>query len=133
MATVAQKLATRPGGYIACRETLTLPVTATANTDFTYTFPARAVDANMTVFTTTAYTAGTDAQLSVGSTAGGVDYVAAFSIKALAVAAVTRVAAAAATWLNPGGLTFNLRVVQSGTATAVGNATVVITYALPVL
>lgn len=132
MATLAQKLATRPGAYYAVRETLSLPVTATANTDFTFTFPPKAINGNISVFTTTAYTAGTDAKLSVGSTAGGVDYVAAITIAAIAMQALTRVAAAAVTWLSPGGLTFNLRVVQTGTATAVGAATAVISYELPV-
>jgi hypothetical protein len=132
MASVAQKLMKRGGGYIRCEDTVSLPVTATANTDFTYTFPPGALNASYRTLTTTAYTAVTDAQISIGSTAGGVDYVAAVSIKAIGVVAHTNVNAAAATHLNPGGATINIRVAQSGGSTAVGAATLVIGYAMPV-
>lgn len=132
MATVAQKLVRGAGNYNRVDTTLSLPVTATANTDFTVTLPAGAINVSYTVLTTTAYGAATDAKISIGSTAGGVDYVAATSIKAIARVALVPVDAAAATHLNIGGVTLNVRVVQTGTASATGAATLVITYALPV-
>lgn len=131
MATLAQKLL-GPGDYISARALIPMTVTATANTDFLFTPPTNAVNVNYTVFTTTAFTAVTDAQLSIGSTVGGVDYVAAATIKAIGVYAPTRVNAAAATHLNVGGKALNIRIVQSGGSTAVGAATLVITYDLPI-
>lgn len=131
MATVAQKIAKRGGDYIRTETLVSLPVTATANTDFVVAIPANAVAVSYTVYTTTAYTAVTDAQISIGSTAGGVDYVAATTIKAIGVYALTRVAAAAASHLTVPS-TLNVRVVQSGTASAVGAATLAISYAVPV-
>src|ERR1043165_9081387 len=104
MATEAQKIAKRAGDYIRCSTTLSLPVTATANTDFTLSAPAGAINVSYTVLTTPAYGAATDAQISIGSTAGGVDYVAATTIKAIGRYALTPVAAAAATHLNIGGV-----------------------------
>lgn len=132
MATIAQKLVRRAGDYNRVETNITLPVTATANTDFTVTVPAGAINATYTVLTTTAYGAATDAQISIGSTAGGVDYVAATTIKAIGRYSLTPVAAAAATHLNIGGVTLNVRVVQSGTASATGAATLIVGYALPV-
>lgn len=132
MATYAQKLVRGANNYNRVDSKLSLPVTATANTDFTFTPPAGAINVSYTVLTTTAYTASTDAQISIGSTAGGVDYVAATTIKAVGRYSLTPVNAAAATHLNVGGVTLNIRVVQSGTATAVGAATLVIGYSLPV-
>lgn len=133
MATTAQKIAKRGGDYISARTTLSLPVTATANTDYAaISLPAGAIDVAYKTITTTAYTAGTDAKVSIGSTAGGVDYVAAVSIAAIAVVTLTPVNAAAAVHLTPGALTFFVRVTQTGTATAVGSATLIFTYGLPV-
>lgn len=132
MASVAQKLIKRGGGYIRCEDTLSLPVTATANTDFTYTFPPGALNASYLTLTTTGYGAATDAQISIGSTAGGVDYVAATTIKAVGRYSHTPVNAAAATHLSPGGVTINIRVAQSGAASATGAATLVIGYSMPV-
>ena len=133
MATLAQKLAKRQGDYLRFTTTLSLPVTATANTDYpALTLPTGAFDVTYRTFTTTAYTAGTDAQISIGSTAGGVDYVAATTIKAVGVKSHTPVDAAAAVHLSPGALPFYVRVTQSGTATAVGAATLTIGYSLPV-
>jgi hypothetical protein len=131
MATVAQKMARGAGNYTRAELLVPLTVTATANTDFVVPLPAGAVALNYTVFTTTAFGAATDAQISIGSTAGGVDYVAAVTVKALGVYSLTRVAAASATHLNaPANV--NVRIVQSGTASATGAATLVISYAIPV-
>jgi len=133
MATLGQKLAKQAGEYIRCMHTLSLPVTATANTDYAaFALPAGAMDLTYRTYTTTAYTAGTDAQISIGSTAGGVDYVAATTIKAVGVKLHTPVDAAAAVHLAPGALNLFVRVTQSGTATAVGAATLTIMYSLPV-
>lgn len=133
MATVAQKLAKQAGAFIRSSMELSLPVTATANTDFAAVLlPAGARNVTYKTYTTTAYTAVTDAQISIGSTAGGVDYVAATTIKAIGVKTHTPVDAAAAVHLAPGVLTFFVRVTQSGTASAVGAATLVFDYSLPV-
>lgn len=112
-------------------QTLALPVTAVANTDFTMTIPSGSLIESMTVYTTTAYTAVTDAKLEVGSTVGGVDYVAATTIKAIGVAPMTLVAAAAAAFANFTAGTLFVRVVQSGGSTAVGAATLVVVYSVP--
>jgi hypothetical protein len=132
MATVAQKLA-KGGNYIRCSQELSLPVTAVANTDYAaVALPAGARNVTYRTLTTTAYTAVTDAQISIGSTAGGVDYVAATTIKAIGVKAHTPVDAAAAVHLAPGTLTFFVRVTQSGTASAVGAATLIFDFSMPV-
>jgi hypothetical protein len=132
MATVAQKLNKRAGGYVRYEEVIDLGVTATANTDLTYTFPVGAINASYTELTTTQYGAATDAQISIGSTVGGVDYVAAVSIKSVGRNALTPVNAAAATHLNPGGTTINIRIAQSGAASATGAGKLVIGYGMPV-
>lgn len=133
MATLAQKLAKRGGDFIRGTATLSLPVTATANTDYAaVSLPAGATNVTYRTYTTTAYTAVTDAVISIGSTAGGVDYVAATTIKAIGVKSHTPVDAAAAVHLTPGALTFFVRVTQSGGSTAVGAATLCFDYSLPV-
>lgn len=133
MATVLQKLAKQAGSFVRCAQELSLPVTATANTDYAaVALPAGARDITYKTITTTAYTAVTDAQISIGSTAGGVDYVAATTIKAAGVKSHTPVDAAAAVHLAPGALTFFVRVTQSGTASAVGAATLIFGYNMPV-
>lgn len=133
MATLGQKLSQVPGSFIRASQELSLPVTAVANTDYAQVFlPAKARNITYRTITTTAYTAVTDAQISIGSTAGGVDYVAATTIKAIGVKSHTPVDAAAAVHLGPGALGFFVRVTQSGTASAVGAATLIIEYSLPV-
>lgn len=133
MATLAQKFAKQAGSLIRCSQELSLPVTAVANTDYAaVALPAGARNVTYRTITTTAYTAVTDAQISIGSTAGGVDYVAATTIKAVGVKVHTPVDAAAAVHLGPGALTFFVRVTQSGGNTAVGAATLIFDYSLPV-
>lgn len=110
---------------------MALTVTATANSDFTMAIPSGALIRSIAVYTTTAFTAGTDAQLSVGSAAGGAQYVALTSIKNIGVVSLTLVAAAAATFLNFTAGTLFIRIVQTGTATAVGAATIVVSYDVP--
>jgi hypothetical protein len=111
---------------------LALPVTAVANTDFTLSIPPGATIAALTVYTTTAYTASTDAQVSIGNAAGGAQYVAAVSVKAIGVYGLTFVGTAAAAFLAAPAGSPNLfvRIAQTGTATAVGAATLVVEYSM---
>lgn len=132
MATEAQKIAKRAGDYIRVETTISLPVTATANTDYQVAIPAGAINASYTVLTTTGYGAATDAQISIGNAAGDASYVAATTIKAVGRYALTPVNAAAATHLNVGGNTLFVRVAQTGTASATGAATLVVGYGMPV-
>lgn len=112
-------------------KTLSMTVTATANSDFTLPIPSGAIIRSMSVYTTTAFTAVTDAQISVGSAAGGAQYVALTSIKAVGIVSLTLVAAAAATFLNFTAGTLFVRIVQTGGSTAVGAATLSVTYEIP--
>lgn len=109
---------------------LSLPVTATANTDFTVSVPAGKSLLRATVYTGTAYTAVTDAKIEIGVSAGDASYVAATTIAAIGVHALTLVAAAAAALGSlPATPNLFVRVVQSGGSTAVGAATLVLEYA----
>ena len=110
-----------------------LSVTATANTDIApISLPPGATLVRATVYTTTAFLAATDAKIEIGSSAGDASYVAQTSIKALGMASLTLVNAAAAT-LASLGATPNLyvRIVQTGTASATGAATLVLEYVMP--
>lgn len=126
-------LASNPlvGKMVASRQ-LSLPVTATANTDLTLAIPPGSVAASFVVYTTTGYGAATDATIQIGSTAGGVDYVAATTIKAVGIYALTRVNAAAASFLSLPNANPNIfiRIVQSGAASATGAAMLTVTYHL---
>lgn len=110
-----------------------LAVAAVTNTDLTASLPPGAIIQSMTVYTTTAFTAVSDAQISIGNAAGGAQYVAAVSIKALGVYALTLVGSAAAALANfpSGSPNLFVRVAQSGGSTAVGAATLVVSYVLP--
>lgn len=110
-----------------------LAVTAVANTDIAaISLPPGASLVRATVYTTTAFLAATDAKIELGSSAGDNSYVALTSIKALGVVALTLVAAAAAA-LGTLGAVPNLyaRIVQTGTASATGAATLVLEYVMP--
>jgi hypothetical protein len=97
-----------------------LSVLAAANTDFSFALPACRI-LRMTQRTNVAFT-GNTVTLQVGSTAGGVDYVAAADIKAASAARPQTLVAAAAATLEafPGGTVFG-RIVQTATFTAVGS------------
>lgn len=112
---------------------IALPVTAVANTDFTISLPPGAVVMSARVYTTTAYGAATDATIQLGSAAGGSQYVAAASIKAVGVAALTLVNAAAAGLASfpSGSPNLFARIVQTGAASATGAATLVVEYSAP--
>lgn len=112
---------------------LSLPVTAVATTDFTMSIPPGAAIDSLIVYTTTAYGAATDAKISVGSTVGGQEYVAQTSIKAggvvsLSFAATT--AAAAAMAVAPAVPNLNVRITQTGAASATGAAVLVASFNL---
>lgn len=137
MATVAQKLARRAGDLIRLSTAIPLAVTATANTDIAFTLPAGARDVTFRTKTTTAFGAATDAQLQVGSSVGGAEFVAGVSIKALGQVVHTPVAAGVASLETAPGApgtqtTFTARIVQTGAASATGAATLFVDYALPV-
>jgi len=112
---------------------LSLPVTATANTDFTMSVPTGATLLRATVYTTTGYGATTDAKIEIGSSAGDASYVAQTSIKAVGVVNLTLVAAAAAALLSApaGSPNLFIRIVQTGTTSATGAATLVLEYSTP--
>lgn len=109
---------------------ISLPVTAIANTDFTVSAPKGKSLLRATVYTGTAYTAGTDAKIEIGTSAGDASYVAQATIAAIGVHALTLVSAAAAALASlPATPNLFVRVVQTGTPTAVGAATLVLEYA----
>lgn len=129
MATIGQKFAHRAGDMVRLTTAFSLPVTATANTDFVFALPAGAQNPTFRTITTTAYGAATDAQISIGKTAGGAEYVAAVSIKSQGVVSHTPVSTSAADLVSfPGQL--NVRVAQSGTASATGAATLYVDYSM---
>lgn len=131
MATVQQKMSRQPGTYNQFMAEFSLPVTAVANTDFIFAIPAGAQNVSYRTYTTTAYGAATDAVILIGSTAGGGEYVASTTIKAIGVKSHTPVDAQAASHLSHPGALY-VRVTQSGAASATGAATLCVSYALPV-
>lgn len=122
----------RYGNGGAIRQAMT--VTATANTDFTVSVPPGAAIKSLMVYTATAFLAATDAQIEIGSSAGSAAYVALTSIKAAGVVTLSPVAsaAAAAALLSAPSASPNLfvRIVQTGTTSATGAATLVIAFDL---
>ena len=111
---------------------VTLAVTAVANTDFTVSIPPGATLTSLVVYTGTAFTAGTDCKISAGISAGDASYVALQTVAAIGVVTLTLVAAAAATLgaFPAGSPNLFVRLVQTGTATAVGAATLVVNYVM---
>lgn len=114
-------------------QSIALAVTAVTNTDLTATLPVGAIIRSMTVYTTTAFGAVTDAVISVGNAAAGAQYVAAVSIKAAGVVGLTFVSAASAAFLSfpTGSPNLFIRIAQSGGNSAIGAATLVVTYSVP--
>lgn len=102
-------------------QALNLPVTAVASTEFTMTLPPCTIFRATTV-TTTAYT-GATVTIQLGTTLGGVDIVAATTIKAQGLFAHTVVAAGAK---FAGGTVF-IRAAQT-TPTAVGLGVLAVEY-----
>ena len=120
-------------GQIEAARKVAIAVTATANTDITASVPPTATVIAIDLYTTTAFGAVTDATIQIGSTAGGVDYVAATSIKAVGLVRLTLVGAAAASLLSMPNASPNLfiRIVQTGGSSATGAATAVVRYLVP--
>ena len=106
--------------------TLSLVPTAAADTDLTLQMPAGIAGViRITSFTTTAYTV----TVQVGTTSGGVDVVAAVSIKAAGTVAHTLVAAGLGVDLAlPSSSILYVRIVQTATVTAVGAGTMVVEF-----
>lgn len=121
------------GGRVQTAQRVAITVTAVANTDIpAVSIPQGATIESIRTFTTTAFTAVTDAQISVGATAGGQDYVALTTIKAIGIYSHTLVnAGAAALSVMPAPPNIFIRIVQTGGSTAVGAASVIINYLLP--
>lgn len=119
-------------GKTVLSKSISLAVTAATTTDYNLGIPLGATLLRATVYTGTAYGAVTDAKVSIGSTLGGVDYVAQTSVKAIGVVALTLVNAAAASLLSAPALAANVnlytRITQSGGNSATGAATMVIEY-----
>lgn len=110
-----------------------IAVTATANTDIAaISLPAGATLVAATVYTGTAFLAATDAKIEIGVSAGDASYVALTSIKAIGIVALTLVAAAAAALASlPAVPNIFVRIVQTGTTSATGAATLVLEYVMP--
>lgn len=135
MATIGQMLVGAPGNLNRVTTAVPLAVTAVANTDLTFQIPAGARNVQFRTMTSTAFTAGTDAQLSIGNAAAGAQYVALVTIKAAGVVSHTYATGAVieldAVPGAPGTMTtFYVRIVQTGTATAVGAATLFADFSL---
>jgi hypothetical protein len=135
MATVGQSIVQNAGGGVRCGYPVTLTVPAQANTDFTFNIPVGARNVIFSTVTVSAFGAATDAQLQIGKTVGGAEYVAATSIKALGKVTHTLVATNIADLetvpASLGGVSaFTARIVQTGTASATGQATLFIEYTM---
>ena len=110
-----------------------LPVTATANTDFSISLPPGGAIIAATVFTTVAYGAVTDCKISLGTSAGDNSYLSGgttVSVKALGVYVLTLVqpGAAGPALMPNASPNLYIRLVQTGTASATGTAFLIINY-----
>lgn len=114
-------------GTVFVARTQAIAVTATANTDIALTMP-KAKIITIINFTSTAFGAATDATIQIGSTLGGVDYVAAVTIKAAGKTALTFASGLSSFPTISDGATLFIRIVQTGTASATGAATLVVEY-----
>lgn len=119
-------------GKAVAAQALALPVTATANTDFTMSLPPGAAVMSARVYTTTAYT-GTGVTIQIGAAAAGSDYVSAVSIKSAGLVSLTLIEPGGASPLSalPAAPNLFVRVAQSGTPTAVGAAVLIVEYMIP--
>jgi len=134
-------------GLVQLAEIVPISVTAALTTDIGPVYiPANSTVIGMTTFTGTAFT-GATVTISVGSTLGGAEYVAATTIKAAGTFAHTLVAGALGDKATAGSGLMNtasnstisdlagapttpiyIRITQTATTTAVGAATLVIQY-----
>lgn len=118
------------GGVVSTQK-IALAVTATANTDIpSISLPPGKTLLRASVFTSTAFGAATDAKIEIGVSAGDASYVAQTSIKAAGTVALTLVTTAlAALGSLPAVPNIFVRIVQTGTTSATGAATLVLEYA----
>jgi hypothetical protein len=116
-------------GRMTYTQSIALPVTAVANTDFVMSVPVGCILHSMSVYTTVAYTAVTDCKIQVGNAAAGAQYVAAVSVAAIGIVPLTLLAAQTPAFaLMPAAPNLFIRLVQSGGSTAVGNGILRVTY-----
>ncbi len=122
-------------GTVLATRVLPITVQNTANTDLVLTMPRGRVT-TLIVFTDTAFGASTDATIQIGTVVGGAQHVAATTIKGLGKVVLTLSAGGAANLGNfpilPEGTPLYVRIVQTGTPSATGSATLVAEY-IPVV
>jgi len=124
-------------------QSVAVAVTATANTDIVIPVPTGATIHAVRVYTTTAFGASTDAQIQLGSTSGGSDFLAAGSGTTIKAAGVYAINPAPSTGTavglllsypasSTGSATGNLylRVIQTGSTPGTGAATLLVSYTL---
>jgi hypothetical protein len=115
-------------GRMTYTQEISLPVTAVTNTDFVMSIPAGSILHSIMVYTTTAYT-GTTANLSIGNSAAGAQYVTAVSIASIGIVSLTLLAAQTPAFASmPAVPNLFIRIAQSTTPTAVGAATLLVKY-----
>ena len=105
-----------------------MTVTATANTNFTLSIPPRMTLAEVTVFTTIAFGAATDATMQIGSSVGASDYVAAQSIKSLTTHTLAITPSSSSVYMSAADPNLFIRITQTGTTSATGRCTLVVKY-----
>jgi hypothetical protein len=131
MATAAQIAARHPGAFNRIEDIVSLAVTATANTDVALAIPPQARNLTFRVKTTTAYGAATDAQIQIGKTVGGAEYVAGTSVKSQGEVSLTAVGSGVPDLDGPFPGTLTVRIVQTGATSATGAASLYISYSMP--
>lgn len=144
--TVRQGAYTNTGSVVLA-EALRIQAVAALTTDYGPLYiPANSTVTSITAFTGTAFT-GATVNLSVGSTLGGAEYVAATDVKAAGTVACAFVAGALGNLATAGSGLMNtaanstvsglagapttpiyVRITQTATTTAVGTATLVVQY-----
>lgn len=106
-----------------------LTVTAVATTDFTISLPAGGTLMSAQAYTTTQFGAATNANLTLGSTIGGNDFVTAVDIKTVGLRNLTLISGAAALLgILAAAPNVFARITQVGTASATGTAFLLLNY-----
>lgn len=114
---------------LRCMVEQALTVAANATTDFIVPIPVGARITGFRTLTDVAFGAVTDAQISIGKTVGGAEYVAATTIKAIGSKIHSVVDAAAADYESLPQAFVNVRITQSGGNSATGAAKLYVEYA----
>jgi len=107
---------------------------ASATSAFTMAVPAGCLIKSIDVYTGVAFGSSTDVTIAIGNVAAGAQYVAATSIKAAAKVSLAFVGSGIAALANmPAGTPNNLFITltQTGSNTATGAATLVVTFSVP--